>query len=153
MALQRFLDAQDDPHSGYSVALTEVRAGRKQSHWIWYVFPQVAGLGSSEMSRRYAIASPDEARAYFCDPVLGLRLAEITVALAALDLPLGRVVGQIDAAKVMSSLTLFEEIAAEYSDAEVPWCGQFEVAARQILEREERMGAVRCRRTLAFLRA
>lgn len=75
--LQRFLDAQADT---YATALAEVRAGRKRSHWMWFIFPQIQGLGRSETARHYAIASRDEASAYLAHPLLGSRLREITAA-------------------------------------------------------------------------
>jgi uncharacterized protein (DUF1810 family) len=105
--LQRFVTAQDQAGT-YSEALQELRAGRKRSHWMWFVFPQVAGLGQSPTSRRYAISSLDEARAYLAHPVLGPRLLECTRALGELE---GRsaeeIFGGIDAMKLRSSMTLF----------------------------------------------
>jgi uncharacterized protein (DUF1810 family) len=105
--LQRFIDAQD---ADYARALGELRAGAKRSHWIWYVLPQLRGLGSSGMSNRYGIASLDEARAYLADPVLGPRLRECVEAMLAIR---GRtaedVLGGIDALKFRSCLTLFRE--------------------------------------------
>lgn len=94
-------------------ALTEVRAGRKTSHWMWFIYPQLAGLGRSEMARYYAIASIEAARAYLAHPVLGPRLRE--AAAAALAAPAGRsaedVFGPIDALKLRSSMTLFKRAA------------------------------------------
>jgi uncharacterized protein (DUF1810 family) len=112
--LQRFVDAQEDAGI-YSRALSELRAGRKQSHWIWFVFPQVAGLGSSPMSQAYAIRSLDEARAYLAHPVLGPRLSESTEALlaAAPTATAEQILGGIDAIKVRSSVTLFAAAAPE----------------------------------------
>jgi uncharacterized protein (DUF1810 family) len=111
--LQRFVDAQDAGDT-YTSALAEVRAGRKRSHWMWFVFPQIAGLGRSAMAARYAIASPAEARAYLDHPVLGPRLREITRALDDLR---GRsaqeVFGGIDALKLRSSMTLFARAAPD----------------------------------------
>src|SRR5262245_60517271 len=108
--LQRFTAAQAGT---YEVALAEVRRGRKASHWMWFVFPQLAGLGRSETSRFYAIADLDEARAFLADPVLGRRLVEISRVVAAL--PAGRsaadVFGEIDALKLRSSMTLFAAAA------------------------------------------
>jgi uncharacterized protein (DUF1810 family) len=108
--LQRFVDAQDRD-GAYERALSELRDGRKRGHWIWFVFPQIAGLGSSEMSRRYAIASLEEAGAYLAHPLLGPRLVECAEAL--LELP-GRdpvaVLGGIDALKLRSSMTLFARV-------------------------------------------
>jgi uncharacterized protein (DUF1810 family) len=103
--LQRFIDAQD---RDYPVALAEMRSGRKRSHWIWYIFPQITGLGFSEMSKRYAIQSLDEATQYLHHPLLGPRL--ITLCNVLLDLP-GRnateIMGSPDDIKLRSSMTLF----------------------------------------------
>src|SRR3954467_3535388 len=104
--LSRFLDAQGS--GTYEQALRELRAGRKQGHWIWFVFPQIAGLGRSPTSQHYALASLDEARDYLAHPVLGPRLVECAQAL--LDLPgddAVAVLGPIDAVKLRSSMTLF----------------------------------------------
>ena len=109
--LERFVAAQD---GAYDRALAELRDGRKTGHWIWFVFPQVAGLGRSEMSRIYAIGSLAEARAYLAHPVLGPRLRECTAALLATQ---GRsaeeMLGSIDAVKLRSSMTLFLRAAPE----------------------------------------
>jgi uncharacterized protein (DUF1810 family) len=113
--LQRFRAAQDDG-GVYEDAIAELRAGRKQSHWMWFVFPQVAGLGRSAMARRFAIGSLDEARAYLADPVLGPRLvksARILVELGESDAQ--RVLGGIDAMKLRSSMTLFARAAPDES--------------------------------------
>jgi uncharacterized protein (DUF1810 family) len=106
--LQRFLDAQDAGGT-YERALAELRSGTKRSHWMWFVFPQIAGLGSSGMARRYAISGLEEARAYLAHPVLGPRLRESAQALV--DLPgsaAGAVLGPVDAMKLRSSMTLFD---------------------------------------------
>lgn len=111
--LQRFLVAQD---SGgiYEQALAELRAGRKTSHWMWFVFPQRAGLGQSAMSRTYAISSPQEARAYFDHPVLGPRLVRSAAALLTHEKgSAAEILGEIDAVKLRSSMTLFSRIAPE----------------------------------------
>ncbi|MGY1665961.1 DUF1810 domain-containing protein [Geodermatophilus sp. SYSU D00696] len=103
--LSRFVDA----HAGtYPQALAELRAGRKTSHWMWFVFPQVAGLGRSPTAQHYAINGLDEARAYLAHPVLGPRLVEAAQALTALDQddPVA-VFGPVDAVKLRSSMTLF----------------------------------------------
>ena len=112
--LQRFVDAQEDA-AIYASALGELRAGRKQSHWIWFVFPQIAGLGSSPMSRAYAIRSTDEAQAYLDHPLLGPRLCECAEALLAADpgASAESILGGIDALKVRSSMTLFARAAPE----------------------------------------
>jgi len=111
--LQRFVDAQDDGGT-YDRALAELRAGRKTSHWMWFVFPQVAGLGSSAMAQRYAVSGADEARAYLAHPVLAERLRECARALTALEGsdPVA-VLGGIDAQKLRSSMTLFAAVAPD----------------------------------------
>ena len=106
--LQRFVDAQDG--GTYERAVAELKAGRKTSHWMWFVFPQVAGLGSSAMSVRYALSGLDEARAYWAHPVLGVRYEECCEVLLALgDVAVDDVLGRVDAQKLHSSLTLFAE--------------------------------------------
>ena len=103
--LERFVRAQEHD---YARALDELRAGAKRSHWIWYVFPQCAGLGASEMSRRYAIASLDEARAYLAHPLLGPRLVACADAvLAHGDRSARQIMGSPDDLKLRSSATLF----------------------------------------------
>jgi uncharacterized protein (DUF1810 family) len=106
--LDRFVRAQDDGRT-YERALRELRLGRKTSHWMWFVFPQIAGLGRSGMAERYAIGSLAEARAYLAHPVLGPRLLESVAAVA--EAPEGStaesVFGGIDAVKLRSSVTLF----------------------------------------------
>jgi uncharacterized protein (DUF1810 family) len=106
-APQRFVEAQE-AGGAYARALTELRAGRKTGHWIWFVFPQLAGLGHSEMSRRYAIASLAEAKAYLDEPLLGPRLRECAEALLRhRDRPAEAILGGVDAVKLRSSMTLF----------------------------------------------
>lgn len=108
--LDRFVAAQD---GSYDTALAEIRRGAKRSHWMWYIFPQIAGLGRSAMAQRYAIASLAEAQAYLDHPLLGARLRESVSALQ--DLTSGTaesVFGEIDAIKLRSSLTLFEAAGA-----------------------------------------
>src|SRR5919107_5978583 len=103
--LDRFVEAQAAPYAG---ALAELRRGRKQSHWMWFVFPQVAGLGSSPTSQRYAIGSLSEARAYLDHPVLGPRLVQCARAvLAHPDRTARQVMGSPDDVKLRSSMTLF----------------------------------------------
>jgi uncharacterized protein (DUF1810 family) len=103
--LGRFAEAQA---KDYARALAELRAGRKLTHWMWYVFPQMRGLGSSSMATFYGVASAQEAEAYLAHPLLGSRLRECVAAMIALD---GRsavqVLGEVDAAKFRSCLTLF----------------------------------------------
>ena len=109
--LKRFVAAQDPV---WDDVLAELRRGRKASHWMWFVFPQVAGLGSSAMSQRYAISSLDEARAYLAHPVLGPRLREVVaVVLAAEGRDADEIFGSIDARKLRSSMTLFHRAAPD----------------------------------------
>ncbi len=109
--LERFRLAQDPV---YEDVLGELRRGRKTGHWMWFVFPQLAGLGHSEMSQRYAIRSLAEARAYLADATLGARLRECVAALLALpDVTAQRVFGDIDALKLRSCMTLFHRAAPE----------------------------------------
>lgn len=105
--IERFVRAQDD--GVYEQALAEIRSGRKRSHWIWFVFPQARGLGRSPMAERYGIGSREELDAYVNHPLLKARLIEISHALLALpgSDPVA-VLGDIDAIKVRSSMTLFE---------------------------------------------
>ena len=116
MTLDRFRTAQDADET-WARALDELRSGAKRSHWMWFVFPQLAGLGRSAMAQRYAIADLAEAKAYLADPVLRERLLAATTALTGWA---GRrrpreILGEIDALKLVSSLTLFEQ-AAEGAD-------------------------------------
>ena len=111
--LQRFVDAQDGGGT-YRQALAELRAGRKRSHWMWFVFPQVAGLGRSPTAQHYAISGLAEAHDYLTHPVLGPRLLECARALTALDGtdPVA-VLGPVDAQKLRSSMTLFAAAAPD----------------------------------------
>jgi uncharacterized protein (DUF1810 family) len=104
--LDRFVDAQAGVYPG---VVDELRRGRKAGHWIWFIFPQVAGLGRSWMSERYAIGSLEEARAYLAHPVLGPRLRECATLLlaAAPGRSAADILGELDAMKVRSSMTLF----------------------------------------------
>jgi uncharacterized protein (DUF1810 family) len=109
MDLTRFVAAQQDV---YPAALAELRAGRKTSHWMWFVFPQIAGLGHSQTARFYAIASRAEARSYLADPLLGSRLADCVSALMRHpDRSAEAILGAIDAMKLRSSMTLFAAVA------------------------------------------
>ena len=109
--LDRFLDAQ---RGDYAAALAEVRRGHKTSHWMWYIFPQIAGLGQSSTARYYSIRDLEEAREYYAHPVLGQRLREISGVLLALrgSDPVA-VFGGIDSMKLKSSMTLFAVAAPD----------------------------------------
>jgi uncharacterized protein (DUF1810 family) len=107
--LSRFIDAQDGV---YARALKEIRNGRKRSHWMWYIFPQIDGLAFSWTSKRYAVKSLDEARSYLAHPVLGARLTECAEAVLAVE---GRTASEIfgypDDLKLRSSMTLFARVS------------------------------------------
>ena len=109
--LDRFKKAQEED---YPYALQEIKAGRKRSHWIWYIFPQLKGLGFSSMSEYYGIDGRAEAQAYIADPLLRSRLVEISEALLALESnnPT-QVMGYPDDLKLKSSMTLFAEVAPD----------------------------------------
>ena len=107
--LERFVEAQE---LMYMMALDEVRNGRKRGHWIWYIFPQLKGLGESYNSSYYGINGIEEARAYLNHPILGARLREITAAFLALKVESAKdVFGHLDAMKVRSCMTLFNEVS------------------------------------------
>lgn len=138
--LQRFVDAQART---YDQALAEVRRGAKRSHWMWFVFPQIAGLGSSAMAQRYAIASLEEARAYLSHPILGARYRQCVTALQDITgMTAKAVFGTVDALKLRSSLTLFAE-ASELPllDAAIDrWFGgEKDEASLRIIDRQQRL--------------
>lgn len=110
--IERFVEAQENPWAGYAVALAEIKHGRKISHWIWYIFPQLRGLGHSRRSHFYGIADRQEAEAYLSHSVLGPRLREISAALLANTNKSARAIfSDIDAQKVQSCMTLFDSIS------------------------------------------
>ena len=121
--LDRFVAAQDQI---YPRALAEIRRGAKRSHWMWFIFPQLAGLGRSAMAQRYAIAGIEEARAFLDHPLLGARYVECVAALQDLSAsdPVA-VFGEVDAVKLRSSLTLFESASGDrlFSAALDRWFG------------------------------
>ncbi len=103
--LKRFLNAQE---RDYAIALSEIRGGRKRSHWMWYIFPQIAGLGFSSTSKFYAIKDRGEAENYLAHPTLGIRLVEISNALLSVEgKPANQIFGSPDDVKLRSSMTLF----------------------------------------------
>jgi uncharacterized protein (DUF1810 family) len=111
--LERFVSAQDEAGT-FERALEELRSGRKRSHWMWFVFPQIAGLGQSTTSRHFAISGIDEARAYLRHDPLGPRLRVSSQALLALaDVSAEGIFGSVDAAKLRSSMTLFMRAAPD----------------------------------------
>lgn len=135
--LERFVSAQE---STYSQALAEVQCGAKRSHWMWFVFPQLASLGRSEMARRYAISGLDEVRSYLAHPVLGARYREIVTALQDLETSDAEAVfGAVDAQKLRSSLTLFVMAGGEelFIAALKRWCGTADPATVNLLQKSE----------------
>lgn len=107
--LERFVTAQA---RDYEIALQEVQAGCKRSHWMWYIFPQIKGLGRSETAQYYAIQSAEEATAYLAHPILGKRLQEISIALLGLPTSNAQTVfGYTDSLKLRSSMTLFYQVS------------------------------------------
>jgi len=111
--LVRFVEAQDLAGT-FVAAVAELRAGRKVTHWMWFVFPQLAGLGSSEMATTYALDSVEEAQAYLAHPLLSDRLHTTTgLVLALADREMEMVFGRLDSVKLRSSMTLFEVAAPE----------------------------------------
>src|SRR4051794_15123903 len=134
--LGRFVEAQDIGGT-YEQAFAELRAGRKRSHWMWFVFPQLAGLGRSATAQRYAIASLEEARAYLAHPVLGERLRECARLMAEMAETPRAVLGSMDAMKLRSSMTLFawaapeEPVFTEVLDRH--WGGELDIATMRLL--------------------
>jgi uncharacterized protein (DUF1810 family) len=155
--LDRFKEPQSDPDSGFDAALAEIRSGRKRGHWIWYVFPQLAGLGYSSASRAYGIDGAAEAREYLRDSLLRSRLLTIASAVAdqlARGVPLERVMGSsIDATKLVSSMTLFGNVARQLHATE--GLEEFAALARvadEILVGAAGAGFEKCEFTLERLR-
>jgi uncharacterized protein (DUF1810 family) len=137
--LDRFIDAQAPV---YAQALAELRAGQKQSHWMWFVFPQMVGLGQSATSRAYAIQSLEEARAYIAHPVLGVRYRECCQAMMNLRGKSAQdIFGPVDAQKYHSSLTLFAEAAPDevlfYNLLEKYFDGDADEATLELLAHEK----------------
>jgi len=109
--LQRFVDAQQPV---YETVLGELRAGRKRTHWMWFIFPQIAGLGRSDMAQRFALASVEEAAAYLAHPVLGMRLRECCVLVMGIEgRSISEIFGHPDDLKFRSSMTLFARAAPD----------------------------------------
>lgn len=132
--LQRFVDAQSGTYAG---ALAEIQKGAKRGHWMWFIFPQLAGLGRSQMAQRFAIGSLEEARAYLDHALLGARLRECVNALQDLpDRSATEVFGQIDAMKLRSSLTLFARAGGgKIFDAAIArWIGSLDEQTVRLLD-------------------
>jgi len=151
--LARFVAAQDA--GAFDAALAELRRGRKESHWIWFVFPQLRGLGTSWAATRYGLDGVAEAEAYLDDPVLLARLLEVTDVVRA-QLRRGTQIedlmgSEIDALKLVSSMTLFEHVARTAASGPVPDLRALADAAADILATAEAQGHPRCRFTLKQL--
>jgi len=153
--LVRFVKAQDQRHVGFASALEEIRAGGKDGHWIWYVLPQLSGLGSSPMARSYGLDGVEEARAYLRHPVLSSRLLVMVRSIAEhvrRGADLTALMGSsIDALKLVSSLTLFEAVARLEAGEGDPSQLPLAQVAEEILTRAEAQGLSRCRYTLGQL--
>jgi len=155
--LQRFHTAQAEAEYGYAAALEEIRSTGKRTHWIWYIFPQLTGLGRSLEARRYGLAGRVEARAYLEDPLLRSRLLEITTAVVGRleqGWSLLKILGSpIDVLKFVSSLTLFEQLSRElqFESAEVEYAALTTVAERA-LTAAAAQGYARCELTRSALR-
>ncbi|GDX82381.1 hypothetical protein LBMAG42_41920 [Deltaproteobacteria bacterium] len=152
MSTDRFLTAQAKPHAGYATALRELRAGEKVSHWIWYIFPQLAGMGRSDVAIRFALDDADEAREYLAEPTLRARLTEAVATVHTQmqpprSIPLRTLMGGgIDAMKLVSSLTLFEYVSRGNPD-----CSTLLAHAEAVLAVATVQGYPRCAFTLAAL--
>ncbi|HUR32304.1 MAG TPA: DUF1810 family protein [Vicinamibacterales bacterium] len=150
--LGRFTAAQDAPRTGIAVALAELREGHKRSHWIWYVFPQLRGLGTSPMAEHYGIADLDEAAAYLRHPLLRARLldaASLVLDHQRAGVPLATLMGsRIDVLKLLSSMTLFAAVARRLADGAVgddqPGLGQLADTADAIIAAAGREGYPPC---------
>jgi uncharacterized protein (DUF1810 family) len=152
MSLKRFHEAQASRCSGYDTALAEIRAGGKRSHWIWYIFPQIDGLGRSSTARAYAIRDLGEACAYLRDPVLRARYEEIVGAVSeqlVRGIRLEDLMGsQIDALKLVSSLTLFRAAAEQLAREDLTFASLAE-RLKALLEQTSEQGYSACDFTLA----
>ena len=157
--LDRFKVAQNQAHAGFASALEEIRAGAKEGHWIWYIFPQLGGLGASSASRAFAIDGEEEAVEYLRDPELRSRLLTITSAVAqqlyaATGRSLRALMGSdIDARKLVSSLTLFRHVAVRLDvAADHDAYRSLAAAAEEVLAAAASEGYPACAYTLERLR-
>ena len=154
MSLERFHQAQASQSAGYETALAEIRAGQKRSHWIWYIFPQIEGLGRSSTARAYALRDLNEACDYLRDPVLSSRYEEIAGAVneqLARGISLENLMGSaVDALKLVSSITLFRAAAENLADKS-PRAASLVERCEAILTQAAAQGYPSCRQTLAHL--
>jgi uncharacterized protein (DUF1810 family) len=157
--LGRFKTAQDSPNAGYDSALAELRAGGKRGHWIWYIFPQIGGLGASGMSQMYALDGEEEAAEYLRNPELRSRLLTIAGVVAdqltsgkqkSLPVLMG---SHIDAKKIVSSLTLFRHVAQKLHEREgIDDCAALAKVADDVLTAAASQGYPPCAFTLRSIR-
>ena len=157
--LERFREAQNSPHSGFESALGEIRSGAKTGHWIWYVFPQISGLGTSSLARTFAIEGEEEAAEFLRDSELRSRLLTITTAVAEQLRPgrarsLTALMGSdIDARKIVSSLTLFGHVARKLHQREGSDAYEsLATVADEVLAAAAAQGSPACAYTLQALR-
>jgi uncharacterized protein (DUF1810 family) len=153
--VDRFRAAQDRPGTGFAAALREIRSGGKRGHWIWYVFPQLAGLGQSSMAREFAIGGEEEAVEFLRDEELRTRLLTMTAAVAQ-QLRAGvtlraLMASEIDARKVVSSLTLFGAVARTLRAADENAFAALAQAAEDVLATASAQGYPSCAYTLTRL--
>ena len=151
MSLQRFHEAHADPHTGYTTALAEIRRGRKTSHWIWYILPQLGGLGHSPMAQKYGIRDLAEACDYLRDSLLRARYEEISAAVSdhlarghALEELMG---SRLDALKLVSSLTLFRAATERLANSDPAFNNSLAPVIDLILEHAATQGYPPCART------
>jgi uncharacterized protein (DUF1810 family) len=154
MSLERFHKAQASSSTGYDTALAEIHRGRKTSHWIWYIFPQLEGLGRSSTARAYALRDLAEACEYLRDPILRARYEEIAGAVSE-QLARGRAIedlmgGSTDALKLVSSVTLFRAAARRLA-ADDPTFNSLAQRCDSILGRTSAQGYPPCARTLSLV--
>jgi uncharacterized protein (DUF1810 family) len=155
--LDRFKSAQERMSDGFNTALGELQAGQKRSHWIWYIFPQLAGLGHSSMAVRYGVQEVAEARAYLRDAVLRERLLVLTRTVV-MQLqrqpapPLDELMGsEIDALKLVSSMTLFREVARRLNIEPLPDLAELVANAGAILSVAAEQGFAECAATIGMM--
>lgn len=115
--LQRFIDAQDE--MTYKRALEELLSGKKKTHWMWFIFPQITGLGQSELAKYFGIESLQEAEEYWNHPLLGARLRECISIVNNLNVPAEKIFGEVDAQKFCSCITLFLQIDSDIDKSQL----------------------------------
>ncbi len=155
MSLERFLIAQADPATGFNVAIAELRNGQKMSHWIWYIFPQLRGLGRSSMAEFYGIENLEEARAYLREPTLREHLLSAMQVVAGhlaqgvrLDTLMG---GSVDSLKLVSCVTLFRKVADHSEEfPEIPEIPSIQKLTADILSVAEAQDYSECQQTLSL---